>query len=126
MPQPHHRIRTPEAIQASARLLRREMTPAEEALWERLRDRQLCGHKFRRQHPLGGFVADFYCAASRLVIELDGAVHDSLGERDAARTAELNAHGYRVLRFRNGEVLGNMERVLAAITEALTPQPPLP
>jgi very-short-patch-repair endonuclease len=123
MSQPHRHIRTTEAVQSVARLLRQEMTPAEKALWQRLRDCQVQGCKFRRQHPLGVFVADFYCAARRLVIELDGAVHDNLQERDAARTAELNARGYRVLRFRNDEVMANMEGVLSAIAEALTPSP---
>ena len=87
------------------RALRQRSTPAEEVLWESLRDRRLEGLKFRRQHGFGPFVLDFSCAAHSLVIELDGAIHDDQAEQDAYRTEYLAQYGYRVIRFRNEEVL---------------------
>lgn len=114
------RIRTSAQIQHRARELRREMTPAERLLWSRLRNRRLEGLKFRRQHPLGPFIADFYCAACRLVVEIDGDIHDLQPERDAARTEQFEQYGYRVIRFRNVQVLNDLEDVLAAIEAACT------
>ena len=109
----------------NARDLRRRMTPAEERLWDALRGRRLSGTKFRRQHPFGPFVVDFCCRATRLVIELDGGVHDDQTEQDAARTAILAAYGFRVLRFRNEEVFADLDAVLARIAREAQ-QPPLP
>jgi len=94
------------------------MTPHETVLWERLRGRRLDGLKFRRQHPLGPFIADFYCAAQRLVVELDGGVHRTQLDRDEERTRQLEAYGYRVLRFQNSQVEEDIEAVLAAIVAA--------
>ncbi|HEU0014970.1 MAG TPA: DUF559 domain-containing protein [Longimicrobium sp.] len=108
---------SPEVRQA-ARRLRREMTPAEERLWIVLRNRAVNAHKFRRQHPLHGFVLDFYCAAAKLCVELDGGVHDEQQERDEARTAVLETHGIRVLRFRNEEVFADVNAVVRAISQA--------
>lgn len=120
---------TVEVVEA-ARRLRRSLTPAEEVLWQALRGGQLAGLRFRRQHPVGTFVLDFYCATFKLVVELDGGVHDGQVEEDAARTQRLSEYGYRVLRFRNEEVLGDMgsvlERILRAADGALTPVSPLP
>ena len=114
-------------VQAAAGRLRRAMTPAERALWAALSGRQLDGLRFRRQHPLGPFILDFCCPARKLVIELDGAGHadEDQAQRDAARTAQLQSHGYRVLRFRNEQVLADLAAVRAAIaaTAALPPQP---
>src|SRR5688500_893413 len=87
------------------RELRRRATPAEVELWEALRDRQLDGSKCRRQHGFGPFVLDFFCASCGLVIELDGAIHDQQVDQDAFRTEYLAQYGYRVIRFRNEEVL---------------------
>ena len=112
------RIRTTSLIQERARMLRQEMTPAEKLLWARLRDRQLEGLKFYRQRPLRQFIADFYCAASRLVIEIDGGIHDTQPGRDEARTEELERLGYRVIRFQNEQVLHHLDQVLAAIQPA--------
>ena len=113
------RIRgTSAQIQAWARALRRRATPAEQKLWERLRNRRLKGLKFRRQHPLGPYIADFYCAAHRLVVELDGGIHEQQREEDARRTAYFEAYGYKVLRFRNEEVEEDIEGVLRRIAEA--------
>jgi very-short-patch-repair endonuclease len=104
-----------------ARRFRQEPTDAEEVLWQMLRDRQLRGIKFRKQTPMGRFILDFYCPAAKLVIELDGAVHDQQQERDAARTAELEMRGFRVIRFRNEEVFqalpSDLERIVAAVEQ---------
>ena len=98
-----------------ARGLRRDQTEAESVLWNALRGRRLGEAKFVRQHPIGQFIADFACRSSRLAIELDGGQH-SENPADAARTKVIEAHGYRVIRFWNNEVLQNLDGVLAAIT----------
>jgi very-short-patch-repair endonuclease len=104
----------------NARDLRRNPTDAERALWRRLRQRQVAGLRFRRQHPLGCFILDLVCLEARLVIELDGGQHAARQEEDQGRTAWLEARGYRVLRFRNTEVLGNPEGVLEVILRTVT------
>jgi very-short-patch-repair endonuclease len=83
-----------------------------------LKGRQLAGVKFRRQHPVGPFVLDFYCPERKLVVELDGAVHDAQLDRDNARTDQLADYGYRVLRFRNEDVFTNLDSVVRQILEA--------
>jgi 5-methyltetrahydrofolate--homocysteine methyltransferase len=95
------------------------MTPAEEVLWRALRDRNLIGLKFRRQHVFGPYVLDFCCPAAWLVVELDGEIHDDAEHvvYDAARTEYMNAHGYRVIRFRNEEVFNDLPRVLSRILD---------
>jgi very-short-patch-repair endonuclease len=100
--------------------MRREPTPAEEVLWDKLR-RNRMNVKFRRQHPIGSYIPDFYCFAGRLAIELDGSQHGSEGavEYDEARSDFLAAIGNRVLRFSNDQVLDNADAVLARIYEAL-------
>ena len=114
-----------------ARQLRRDETKAERAAWRLLRNRQRLGHKFRRQQPLEGRIADFCCFELRLIIELDGSVHaqPSQSRRDEARDGELRARGFKVLHFPNGLVLSNpegfVEKVEAAIA-ALDPSPPSP
>ena len=102
-------------LQEVARGMRKVPTCAEAVLWEALRDRRLNGMRFRRQHPVGRFVLDFYCPIAKLVVELDGGIHDGQQERDAARSTELNAGGYRVIRFRNEEILGDLPAVLRRI-----------
>jgi putative oxygen-independent coproporphyrinogen III oxidase len=97
--------------------LRRHATDAERVLWRALSRRQL-GVKFRRQEPLGRFVGDFVCFIPRLVVEVDGGQHAD-SKHDAARTAELESHGFRVLRFWNNDVLQNREGVLTRIVEVL-------
>jgi very-short-patch-repair endonuclease len=102
-----------------AQRLRREMTDAERNLWSVLRNRQLSGAKFRRQQPIGPFIADFVCQELRLVIEADGGQHaDNI--RDKRRTAFLEGKGYRVLRFWNNEILGNLDGVAQVIAAALS------
>src|SRR5436305_12452395 len=91
---------------ALAAKLRRSSTPMERHAWSLLRDRGILGFKFRRQHVLRGFIVDFYCAAKRLVLELEGDAHDEPDQRayDAARAEVLEAAGVRVGRVRNGDV----------------------
>ncbi|WP_420129431.1 endonuclease domain-containing protein [Longimicrobium sp.] len=104
-------------VRQAAREMRKNPTPAEKALWRVLRNRAVNGLRFRRQHTLDGLVLDFYCPEVRLCVELDGDVHDApeQQERDAARTAHLQARDIRVLRFRNEEVLSDMRSVLTLI-----------
>ncbi len=105
---------TPE-IEQTARKLRKNLTAAEARLWAALKNRQLEGLRFRRQHPVGNFVLDFYCPACKLVVEVDGEIHDRQKEYDAARTAKLAEYGYKVLRFSNQRVINELPQVLAEI-----------
>ena len=114
---------TPE-IEARARYLRRNMTPAEQKLWQALKGRQLDGLKFRAQHPVGPFILDFYCPACELVVELDGDVHDGQADYDQARTQQLYHYNYQVIRFRNEEVLADLSSVLERILQAARDRPP--
>jgi very-short-patch-repair endonuclease len=109
---------TPNII-AAARQLRQHLTPAEQQLWQALKNRQLKGWKFRCQHPIQSFIVDFYCPQHRLMIELDGGVHDQQVEYDAARTEKLNQLGYRVIRFQNQDVLSDLTHVLQEIVNAI-------
>ena len=106
------------AVQQVATILRDEMTPAEARLWEELRAKRLSGLRFRAQHPVGQFILDFYCPACKLAVELDGIVHAGEEEQDAARTAQLEAHGCRVLRFPNDAVMMDLASVLERIEAA--------
>jgi very-short-patch-repair endonuclease len=101
-----------------ARELRQQMTPAEVILWDRLRGRRLGGFKFRRQHPIGPYIADFYCATRRLVIEVDGNIHLGQAEADEQRSRRLAEYGYRVLRVSNQEIESDLESVICHILEA--------
>uniref|UniRef100_UPI0035CA5FF4 endonuclease domain-containing protein n=1 Tax=uncultured Sphingomonas sp. TaxID=158754 RepID=UPI0035CA5FF4 len=109
-----------------ARELRRNATPAETKLWSVLRGSALDGHKFRRQQRLGPFYGDFVCQAARLVVEIDGDTHVGNEARDARRTAFLEREGYRVLRFSNVDVMGNVEGVAQVIRSAFDPSPSHP
>ena len=102
------------------RELRKESTEAEKLLWTELRNRKLNGLKFRRQHPLDKFIADFYCNEKKLVVELDGDVHDQKINKDydEARTAMLAGLSIIVLRFKNEDVINNMKEVLEKISDA--------
>lgn len=104
------------------RRLRQESTPAEKVLWMNLRDRKFAGLKFSRQHSIGNYIVDFYCAYPRLIIELDGEVHleKDQQEKDKYRDENLREMGYIVLRFNNEEVLNNTEKVLKNIEAAIT------
>jgi very-short-patch-repair endonuclease len=109
-------VPTPGAL-VRAKRLRQISTPAEEALWAHLRDRKLLGLKFRRQVPVGPYVADFYCHEMRLILELDGPVHEGGSQirHDVNRDANLEALGFRILRFTNREVHSYLESVLETI-----------
>jgi very-short-patch-repair endonuclease len=110
-------------LERRARELRREATPSEQVLWDALRAGRLDGLKFRRQHPVGRFVLDFYCAAHRLCIEVDGGVHEQQRDRDAVRDEALRAHGIRTLRFTNGQVANDLPGVVTAIQAATRQEP---
>ena len=107
-----------------ARQLRNDATDQERRLWLELRKRRFDGHKFSRQIPIGPFICDFVCRRTRLVIELDGGQHSANVEQDAKRTQFIESAGYRVIRFWNHEVSGNLEGVLQAIGHALEACPP--
>ena len=94
-----------------AKSLRKNMTGAEKMLWERLRKKQL-GVRFKPQHPIGRFIADFYCHQAKLVIEIDGEIHDGQKEYDIGRTSEMEDYGMRVLGFKNSEVFEDIEGVV--------------
>jgi very-short-patch-repair endonuclease len=102
----------------AARSLRTNMTEAEQVLWAALRYRKARGLRFRRQHPVGRFVLDFFCPSAKLAVEVDGEVHDQQTERDEERTRVLGAQGIRVLRFRNDDVLSDLPSVVRRITAA--------
>ncbi len=108
---------------AKARELRKNSTDAEQLLWSLLRDRQCLNLKFRRQHPIADYVADFACVEHKLVIELDGGQHntDEGRAKDAVRSKALESEGWQVLRFWNNDVLNNTEGVLTRLIDTLTP-----
>jgi very-short-patch-repair endonuclease len=110
---------------ATARRLRSDVTSAEQRLWRALKAVPLHGSHFRRQVPIGRFVADFACPKAKLVIELDGGQHglEANSMRDAARTRWLEAQGYRVIRFWNREIVDNLHGVLDTIYAALYGSP---
>ena len=105
---------TPEKRQR-ARELRQAMTPAERALWYHLRDHRLSGWHFRRQVPMRGYIVDFYCAEARLIVEVDGSIHDTQGEYDANRDHVFAEDGLRTLRVTNDDVLLQMQPTLLRI-----------
>lgn len=112
--------------QSNARRLRRSMTDGERVVWARLRAEQL-GVKFRRQHPLGRYVADFACLSPKLVVELDGSQHANQVDYDAARDAFFQAQGFEVLRFPANAPFLNLDGVLQAIlTRVQTLRAPTP
>src|ERR1035437_3891080 len=107
---------TPEKL-SFARSLRRDMSPVERVLWLRLRGKQVCGAKFRRQQIVEKYIADFYCSEAALAVEVDGDTH--VIEHDMARDRFFQSKGIRVLRFSNAQVLHEMDAVLQVIVEAL-------
>lgn len=113
------RYRTHPIILQYARDLRHPLTPAEQRVWAAVRNRGL-DYKIRRQHPIGRFIADFYCVEAKLVIEIDGDTHlePAQIEYDFERTAWLEAHGHHVVRFSNREVYENLDGALEAIRSA--------
>ena len=104
-------------IFSNAKKLRENQTEAEEKLWLAIKDNQIEGYKFRRQHPISIYVADFYCHALKLVIELDGEYHLDEEQQllDKKRTADLEFQGLKIIRFTNEEIITNLEEVLEKI-----------
>jgi len=103
----------------NAKTLRKDMPSAERKLWARIRNKQLGGYRFRRQHTIGPYIADFACVETKIVIELDGDQHSfDDGARDAKRDAFIEGEGWRVLRFWNNDVYGNIDGVLEVILDA--------
>jgi very-short-patch-repair endonuclease len=108
-----------EKLKPLAREKRHDSTPAEGILWKYLRGRSLEGKKFRRQHTIERFIVDFFCAEQKLVIEVDGDIHQYTVVEDALRQEFLEQQGLRVIRFTNDEVLYSIETVLTKIREVL-------
>jgi very-short-patch-repair endonuclease len=102
-----------------ARQMRTKPTEAENLLWQRLRAYHLSGFKFRRQHNVERFIVDFYCAKAKLVIEVDGPIHQYQGEEDSIRQEYLERQGLKVLRFSNDLVLSNIDDVIKKISSFL-------
>ncbi len=104
---------------ARARQLRQTQTPAEALLWKSLRDRRLTNYKFRRQHPIDRFVADFACIEAKLIVELDGNSHDTRAEQDAARDEFLWQNGWRTLRVKNTDLTRDENAVVLSVLHLL-------
>ncbi|MCU0455432.1 MAG: endonuclease domain-containing protein [Bacteroidales bacterium] len=104
----------PETFEA-ARLLRKNMTVHEKLLWQRISNSQICGVRFRRQHPIDFFIADFYCHEARLVVEIDGEMHIFQQQYDDGRSAEMEKYFIKVIRFTNTEIENNIESVIQRI-----------
>jgi len=121
------RKRLAKIIKYAARKLRKDQTSAEALLWDKLRARQYKGYKFLRQHPISFefngarrfIVADFYCSASKLIIEIDGSVHENKKDYDRARDCIVKNLGLKVLRFDNDQLLNDIEMVLLEISNNL-------
>jgi very-short-patch-repair endonuclease len=101
-----------------ARRLRGNQTDAETVLWNRIRNRKIDGHKFVRQQPINGYICDFVCREKQLIIEVDGGQHNE-SAADVVRDRRLNEEGYKVIRFWNNDVIGNIEGVLLTIQSEL-------
>jgi type I restriction enzyme R subunit len=112
-------MRSPERREL-CRELRRRNTPAEEFFWELVCDHRFDGLKFRRQHPIGQFVVDFYCSEHRVVIELDGPVHESQTDQDRARDDAIKRTNIRIIRIKNDEVLDDPVGVLNHLRKLMT------
>lgn len=116
----------PEYLLELCREFRKHPTETEAMLWDCLRDRQLCGHKFRRQHPIGRHIADFYCAELRLVIEIDGGIHMMKDQKlyDDVRQTSLEDQGYTIIRLKTSEVRRDPARVLLRLFSCpVSPRP---
>ena len=107
-----------------AKQLRQQPTETETRLWRHLRRKQLDELRFRRQAPIGSYIVDFFCPEARLIVELDGGQHSDQQDYDDRRTRWLEQRGYRVLRFWNNDVLGNLDGVLVEIQRAARQSPP--
>ena len=104
----------------TARLLRKNMTFPEKILWEQLKGKNILGLRFRRQHPIDIFITDFHCHKAKLVIEIDGEIHEDQVEYDEGRAAEIEKYGIMIIRFTNAEVICNTDTVVNKIAEAVS------
>ncbi|MHC5717577.1 MAG: endonuclease domain-containing protein [Nostoc sp.] len=111
----------PKLLLERARELRKQQTPVEQILWECLRNRRLLNTKFRRQHNIGRYIADFYCHEKLLIIELDGSIHANQQAEDSIRENWLNSNQFIVIRFSNEQIFDDIEFVLYTIAQALIP-----
>jgi very-short-patch-repair endonuclease len=111
----------------TAAILRKNMTLSEILLWKKLRNRKIFNTKFRKQHPISMFIVDFYCHEFKLVIEVDGEIHNNKesSEYDLSRSAELNKFGLKVIRFTNEEVIYNIDSVITRILDVIDDLTPL-
>ena len=116
--------RIKEKTTDNARSLRSNMTDVERILWRAIRGRQLHGYRFRRQHPIGPYIADFACIEKKCVIELDGGQHQNQISYDEDRTIFLQIQGWQVLRFWNNDVLNHLDGVVSTVVTILTALPP--
>ncbi len=123
-----HKDKLPPYLLQLCREFRKHPTNSEEMLWLCLRNRQLHGMKFRRQHAIGRYIADFYSHDNGLIIEIDGGIHalPDKAEMDAVRRSILESGGYRILRFTSDQVESKLETVLQLILQARNPSPPAP
>jgi very-short-patch-repair endonuclease len=112
-----------EQLKPLARQMRTEPTLAEKLLWQRLRNKQLLGFKFRRQQVIDRFIVDFYCHEVKLVIEVDGEIHNYTQAKDAIRQEFLESLGLEVIKFKNEDVLENIEGVVEKILVKIRPHP---
>lgn len=107
-----------------AKLLRKNMTKAEKLVWEELKNNKL-GVKFRAQHPVDIFIADFYCHSKKLILEIDGEIHKSQLEYDVSRTNQLNLYGITVIRYTNNDVYSKLNEIIEQIKNKIN-EPPTP
>ena len=116
---PHHPAKLPEDIRTWAREMRGRMTDAEALLWMMLRNRRIAGAKFRRQHPVGRYILDYYCLEKKLGIELDGGQHGEAVKYDRHRDSWLLTQGIHMLRFWNNQMLTETEAVMEVIYQVV-------
>lgn len=112
-----------DRLTAAAKNLRKNSTDAENLLWSRLKARQIEGFKFRRQEPVGSYIADFVCFEKQIIIEVDGGQHGLKGSNDSKRDDWLRSQGFKVLRFWNNDALSDIEGVLEKIRIELLSSP---
>jgi len=118
-----HSLGANAGIKDKAGFLRKRMTEAEKILWSRIRNRKVNGMYFRRQHPYGIYILDFFCFEANLAIEIDGLIHLSRHEYDIERTAYLESSGLKIVRFTNTEIMNRIEWVIKKIKRAVDPFP---
>ena len=116
---------TPRYIVEISKELRKNQTPAEKILWDKIRGNKVNGFKFRRQYAIGRYIADFYCCEARVAIEIDGEIHNEIErkEYDQLRQEEIESRNIHVIRFSNEEIYKNIDYVLKRIVEVLAPLP---